>query len=113
MYAMASVCRSTFEDKKAVVNECYEGTAGCWPARHAWAKMIGRFPPGLEIRLRCQLICLSGRDGRAAGRDAMDDALKTAGNCRHFAMCKIDFLGKRGLRFGSGKTLCELLSEGR
>jgi hypothetical protein len=27
MYAMASVCRSTFEDKKAVVNECYEGTA--------------------------------------------------------------------------------------
>ena len=27
MYAMASVCRSTFKDKKAVLNECYEGTA--------------------------------------------------------------------------------------
>jgi multimeric flavodoxin WrbA len=27
MYAMASVCRSTFEDKKAVLNECYEGAA--------------------------------------------------------------------------------------
>ncbi len=27
MYAMASVCRSTFEDKKVVLNECYEGTA--------------------------------------------------------------------------------------
>jgi hypothetical protein len=27
MYALASVCRSTFEDKKIVLNECYEGTA--------------------------------------------------------------------------------------
>lgn len=27
MYAMASVCRSTFEDKKLVISECYEGTA--------------------------------------------------------------------------------------
>ena len=27
MYAMASVCRSTFEDKKLVLSECYEGTA--------------------------------------------------------------------------------------
>ena len=27
MYAMASVCRSTFEDKKLVISECYEGPA--------------------------------------------------------------------------------------
>ncbi len=27
MYAMASVCRSTYEDKKTVMSECYEGAA--------------------------------------------------------------------------------------
>jgi hypothetical protein len=27
MYAMASVCRSTFEDKKLVISEGYEGPA--------------------------------------------------------------------------------------
>ena len=26
IYAMASVCRSTYQDKKTVLSECYEGT---------------------------------------------------------------------------------------
>jgi hypothetical protein len=27
MYAMSSVCHSTYEDKKDVLSECYKGTA--------------------------------------------------------------------------------------
>jgi hypothetical protein len=27
MYAMASICQSTYEDKKTLMTECYEGTA--------------------------------------------------------------------------------------
>ena len=33
----------------------------------------------------------------------MDDILKTAKNCRHYAMCKIDFLGSGVCRSGLEK----------
>ena len=43
----------------------------------------------------------------------MDDALKTAGNCRHFAMCKIDFLGKGVCASGLEKHYVSFYPEGR
>jgi hypothetical protein len=43
----------------------------------------------------------------------MDDALKTARNCRHFAMCKIDFLGKGVCASGLEKHYVSFYPEGR
>ena len=43
----------------------------------------------------------------------MDEALKTAKNCRHFAMCKIDFLGKGVCASGLEKHYVSFYPEGR
>jgi len=43
----------------------------------------------------------------------MDDALKTARSCRHFAMCKIDFLGKGVCASGLEKHYVSFYPEGR
>lgn len=43
----------------------------------------------------------------------MDDVLKIAKNCRHFAMCKIDFLGKGVCASGLEKHYVSFYPEGR
>jgi UDP-N-acetylenolpyruvoylglucosamine reductase len=43
----------------------------------------------------------------------MDDVLKIAKNCRHFAMCKIDFLGKGVCASGIEKHYVSFYPEGR
>ncbi len=52
-------------------------------------------------------------DGGPGRRKAMDDVLKTAKNCRHFAMCKIDFLGKGVCASGLEKHYVSFYPEGR
>ena len=49
---------------------------------------------------------------RLRRRSAMDDALTTAKSCRHYAMCKIDFLGSGVCPSGPGARLRQLLSAG-
>ncbi len=44
---------------------------------------------------------------------SMDDVLKTAKNCRHYAMCKIDFLGSGVCASGLGKHYVSYYPEGR
>ncbi len=43
----------------------------------------------------------------------MNDALKTARNCRHYAMCKIDFLGAGVCRSGEEKHYVSFYPQGR
>ncbi len=43
----------------------------------------------------------------------MDDVLNIAKNCRHFAMCKIDFLGKGVCASGLEKHYVSFYPEGR
>ena len=43
----------------------------------------------------------------------MDDALKIAKNCRHYAMCKIDFLGSGVCTPGQGRHYVSYFPEGR
>ena len=43
----------------------------------------------------------------------MDEALKTARNCRHYAMCKIDFLGDGVCAAGLAKHYVSYFPQGR
>src|SRR5512144_1435151 len=43
----------------------------------------------------------------------MDDALKTAKDCRHYAMCKIDFLGSGVCAAGLDKQYVSYYPQGR
>ncbi len=43
----------------------------------------------------------------------MNDALKTAKSCRHYAMCKIDFLGTGICKSGVEKKYVSFYSQGR
>lgn len=43
----------------------------------------------------------------------MNEILKTAKNCRHYAMCKIDFLGSGVCSSGLKKAFRKFLSPGK